>query len=47
MLAALKKGDRARLVRLCVEHTRASKRVYMSMQGWPDLPDAPKRKRRP
>jgi len=40
MVAALKKGDRAKLVRLCVEHTRPSKRVYMTMQGWIE-PEAP------
>jgi DNA-binding GntR family transcriptional regulator len=45
MIAALKKGDRARLVRLCVEHTRPSKHVYMSMQGWGE-PGAPQRRRR-
>lgn len=45
MIAALKKGDRAKLVRLCVDHTQASKRVYSSMQGWtgPDAPPARKR----
>lgn len=47
MIAALRKGDRAKLVRLCVEHTRPSKRVYMTMQGWTDdAQDAPRRKRR-
>jgi DNA-binding GntR family transcriptional regulator len=34
MIDALKRGDRAELVRLCVEHTRPSKEVYMIMQGW-------------
>jgi DNA-binding GntR family transcriptional regulator len=44
MIAALKKGDRAKLVRLCVEHTRASKRVYMSMQGWTEATQAPRKR---
>jgi DNA-binding GntR family transcriptional regulator len=35
MLAALKKGDRAKLVRLCVQHTQPSKQVYLAMQGMP------------
>lgn len=47
MIGALRKGDRARLVRLCVEHTRPSKRVYMSMQGWPDAEAPARRKRQP
>ncbi len=47
MIAALKKGDRAKLVRLCVEHTRPSKRVYMSMQGWVAPDNATRRKRQP
>ncbi len=47
MIAALRKGDRARLVRLCVEHTRPSKRVYMSMQGWPEAETPTRRKRQP
>jgi DNA-binding GntR family transcriptional regulator len=34
MIDALKRGDRAELVRLCVEHTQPSKQVYMMMQGW-------------
>jgi len=45
MIAALKKGDRARLVRLCVEHTRPSKRVYLTMQGWEEPDAAPRRRR--
>jgi DNA-binding GntR family transcriptional regulator len=45
MIAALKKGDRTKLVRLCVEHTRPSKRVYMAMQGWVEPEVAPGRKR--
>lgn len=40
MLSAIRKGDRAKLVRLCVEHTSASKRVYMSLQGWSDTGEA-------
>jgi len=47
MIAALKKGDRAKIVRLCVEHTRPSKRVYMSMQGWEEPEATPRRKRQP
>ena len=34
MIDALKRGDRAELIRLCVEHTQPSKQVYMMMQGW-------------
>lgn len=34
MIAALKKGDRARFVRLCTHHTQAAKEVYFSMQGF-------------
>jgi DNA-binding GntR family transcriptional regulator len=45
MIAALRKGDRAKLVRLCVEHTRPSKRVYMTMQGWAEPEGMPRRKR--
>jgi len=46
MVAALKKGDRAKLVRLCVEHTRPSKRVYMTMQGWIEPETPPARRKR-
>ena len=46
MIAALRKGDRARLVRLCVEHTLPSKRVYMTMQGWGEPDALQPRKRR-
>lgn len=35
MLAALKKGDRARLAKLVVEHTQPSKQVYFALQGMP------------
>lgn len=46
MLVALKKGDRAKLVKLCIEHTGPSKMVYMSMQGWQEpAPPPPRRKR--
>jgi DNA-binding GntR family transcriptional regulator len=33
MLKALRDGDRARLVRLCMEHTRPSNQVYLEMRG--------------
>jgi DNA-binding GntR family transcriptional regulator len=33
MLKALKSGDRASLMRLCVEHTRPSTQVYLEMRG--------------
>lgn len=33
MLKALREGDRARLVRLCMEHTRPSNQVYLEMRG--------------
>jgi DNA-binding GntR family transcriptional regulator len=36
MIAALRKGDRARLVRLCTHHTQAAKDVYLSLQGFGD-----------
>ncbi|HEX2114873.1 MAG TPA: GntR family transcriptional regulator [Alphaproteobacteria bacterium] len=39
MIEALKRGDRERIVRLCVEHTQPSKQVYMAIQGW--IPAAP------
>jgi DNA-binding GntR family transcriptional regulator len=45
MIAALKKGNRAALVRLCIEHTRPSKRVYTTMQGWAEAPAAQRRSR--
>ncbi|MBL8670277.1 MAG: GntR family transcriptional regulator [Alphaproteobacteria bacterium] len=38
MIDALRRGDRARLVRLCVNHTRASRTVYMALQGWAAVP---------
>lgn len=34
MIDALRRGHRADLVRLCVEHTRPSKDVYMILRGW-------------
>jgi DNA-binding GntR family transcriptional regulator len=36
MIQALKRGDRAKLVRLCTHHTRAAKDVYFSLQGYGD-----------
>ena len=36
MIAALKRGDRAGLVRLCVRHTQPAQEVYLSMQAGPD-----------
>ena len=36
MIQALKRGDRARLVRLCTHHTQAAKEVYFSLQGFAD-----------
>ena len=36
MIAALKRGDRAGLVRLCVKHTQPAQEVYLSMQAGPD-----------
>jgi DNA-binding GntR family transcriptional regulator len=33
MLKALRDGDRARLVQLCMEHTRPSNQVYLEMRG--------------
>jgi DNA-binding GntR family transcriptional regulator len=44
MIDALKRSDRDRLVRLCVEHTRPAKQVYMMMQGWIDENEAAKEK---
>jgi DNA-binding GntR family transcriptional regulator len=40
MIDALKQAKRTELVRLCVEHTRPSKQVYMMMQGWIDQAEA-------
>lgn len=34
MLAALRAGDRAALVRLCTEHTRPAEQVYRAIRGW-------------
>lgn len=36
MIAALRAGDRAALIRLCVEHTRPAQRVYRALRGWDD-----------
>lgn len=38
IIEAMRSGDRARLVRLCIEHTRPSKQVYMAMRGWAAAP---------
>ena len=35
MIAALERGDRAALVRLCVRHTQPAQDVYLSMQAGP------------
>lgn len=40
MLAALKRGDRAKLVRLCTRHTQPAKEVYFSLRGFADAPTA-------
>lgn len=40
MIRALKSGDRKTLQRLCVEHIRPSKQVYMTLQGWTDAEPA-------
>jgi DNA-binding GntR family transcriptional regulator len=34
MIKAIKKGDSSLLATLCVEHTRAAREVYESIQGW-------------
>ncbi|MEP6701599.1 MAG: GntR family transcriptional regulator [Betaproteobacteria bacterium] len=44
MIEALKKGDRAKLVRLCSNHTNAAKEVYFASSG---LADPPTEKRKP
>lgn len=38
MLAALKRGDRAKLARLCTRHTQPAKEVYFSLRGFADTP---------
>lgn len=38
MIEALKNGDRAKLVRLCVGHTNAAKNVYFAARGYPESP---------
>jgi len=34
MLAALRRGDRAKLVRLCARHTQPAKELYFSLRGF-------------
>jgi DNA-binding GntR family transcriptional regulator len=34
MIDAIRRGDSDRLARLCLEHTRAAREVYESLQGW-------------